>query len=101
MIDRFRIALRDLPSKNALRKLVDVVIISPPENSENGVRIEVRGYLSRLYRGGLFPQRSYQGGGRVIAEEESNPRHADLNSLLFNVSPARVLGSYSAPVPQE
>ena len=50
--------------------------------------------------GGLFPQRSYQ-GGKVIAEEESNPRHADLNSLLLNVSPARVLGSYSAPVPQE
>jgi site-specific DNA recombinase len=48
-------------SKNALRELVDAVIISPPENDESGMRIEVRGYLSRLVGGGLFPQRSYKG----------------------------------------
>jgi site-specific DNA recombinase len=61
-------------SKNALRELVDAVIISPPENDESGMRIEVRGYLSRLVGGGLFPQRSYK-GGKVVAEERIRRNH--------------------------
>ena len=59
-------------SKNARRKLVDVVITSPPENSENEMRIEVRGYLSRLYRRRFVPT-AFLSGGKMIAEEESNP----------------------------
>ena len=51
-------------SKNALRKLVDVVIISPLENSQNGTRIEVRGYLSRLYRRRFVPAAFLSGGVR-------------------------------------
>ena len=34
-------------SKSALRELVDAVIVSPPEHNESGLKIEVRGYLSR------------------------------------------------------
>jgi hypothetical protein len=59
-------------SKNALRELVDAVIISAPESDESGIRIEVRGYLSQLTAGHLFPQRSYQ-GGKVVAEEGLEP----------------------------
>jgi len=55
-------------SKNALRELAEAVVINPPENDESGIKIEVRGYLSRLMGSDLFPQRSYQ-GGKVVAEE--------------------------------
>jgi site-specific DNA recombinase len=59
-------------SKTALRGLVDGVIVSPPDEDDSGMRIEVRGYLSRLMGGGLFPQRSYR-GGKVVAEEGLEP----------------------------
>jgi site-specific DNA recombinase len=49
-------------SKKALRELVDGVVVSPPEDATDQMKIEVRGYLSRLVGGDLFPQRSYQGG---------------------------------------
>jgi hypothetical protein len=58
----------------ALRELVDAVIVSPPDNAENRMRIEVRGYLSRLVGGDLFPQRSSQ-GGKVVAEERIRRNH--------------------------
>ena len=59
-------------SKNALRELVDAVIINPPENHLSGMEIEVHGHLSQLVGGDLFPQRSYQ-GGKVVAEEGLEP----------------------------
>ena len=59
-------------SKKALRELVDVVIINPAEKDGSGIKIEVRGYLSRLIGGNLFPHRSYQ-GGKVVAEEGLEP----------------------------
>jgi site-specific DNA recombinase len=59
-------------SKNALRELVDSVIISPAQKGEKGMRIEVRGYLSRLVGGDLFPQRSFK-GGTMVAEEGLEP----------------------------
>ena len=59
-------------SKSALRELVDAVIVGPPETNEIGMKIEVRGYLSRLMGADLFPQRSYQ-GGKVVAEEGLEP----------------------------
>jgi site-specific DNA recombinase len=59
-------------SKTALRQLVDAVVIYPPPKDESGMRIEVRGYLSRLVGGDLFPQRSYK-GGMVVAEEGLEP----------------------------
>jgi site-specific DNA recombinase len=59
-------------SKLALRDLIDAVIVSPPERDGSGPKIEVRGYLSRLIGGDLFPQRSYQ-GGKVVAEEGLEP----------------------------
>ena len=49
-------------SKSALRELVEAVIVGPPETNEIGMKIEVRGYLSKLMGADLFPQRSYQGG---------------------------------------
>jgi len=48
-------------SKRALRELVDGVVVSPSDKAEDRMRIEVRGYLSRLVGGDLFPQRSSQG----------------------------------------
>ena len=59
-------------SKNALRDLVEAVVINPPENDQSGMKIEVRGYLSRLTGSDLFPQRSYRGGA-VVAEEGLEP----------------------------
>jgi site-specific DNA recombinase len=59
-------------SKMALRELVDGVVVYPASSDESGMRIEVRGYLSRLIGGNLFPQRSYQ-GGKVVAEEGLEP----------------------------
>jgi hypothetical protein len=56
----------------ALRELVDGVVVYPASSDESGMRIEVRGYLSRLIGGNLFPQRSYQ-GGKVVAEEGLEP----------------------------
>src|SRR4029079_5515359 len=61
-------------SKTALRELVDAAIVYPPQESDKGMRIEVRGYLSRLVGGGLFPQRSYR-GGKVVAEERIRRNH--------------------------
>jgi site-specific DNA recombinase len=61
-------------SKNALRELVDAVIVNPPENNASGMKIEVRGHLSRLIGGDLFPQRSYR-GGKVVAEERIRRNH--------------------------
>jgi hypothetical protein len=48
------------------------VVVYPASSDESGMRIEVRGYLSRLIGGNLFPQRSYQ-GGKVVAEEGLEP----------------------------
>jgi site-specific DNA recombinase len=59
-------------SKKALRELVDAVIINPAEKDGSGMKIEVRGYPSRLVGGDLFPHRSYQ-GGKVVAEEGLEP----------------------------
>jgi site-specific DNA recombinase len=59
-------------SKTALRKLVDSILIHAPDTEGRGMRIEVRGYMSRLVGGDLFPQRSFQ-GGMVVAEEGLEP----------------------------
>jgi site-specific DNA recombinase len=59
-------------SKTALRELVDGVVVSPPDKAEDRMRIEVRGYLSRLVGGDLFPERSSQ-GGTMVAEEGLEP----------------------------
>jgi site-specific DNA recombinase len=59
-------------SKMALRELVDGVVVSPPDKAKDRMRIEVRGYLSRLVGGDLFPQRSSQ-RGKVVAEEGLEP----------------------------
>ena len=50
------------------------MIIYPAQKGETGTKVEVQGHLSRLVGGGLFPQRSYQ-GGTMVAEERIRRNH--------------------------
>ena len=61
-------------ARDAVRELVEEIIVSPAE--EDGVPVEVKGRLSALVVGGLpqrLPNRSEKVGGFVVAEEGLEP----------------------------